>query len=58
MAFFGRQDHHSGGHKPRRATAAMATFYFAKSRQDLGLGSLASRGGPEYAHDNACEISI
>ena len=29
---------------PWCATAAM--FYFAKSRQDLGLGGLASRGSP------------
>ena len=29
-------------------TAAAATaFYYAKFRQDLGLGGLASRGGPE-----------
>ena len=24
-----------------------AAFYFAKSRQDLGLGGLTSHGGPE-----------
>ena len=27
--------------------ATAATFYFAKSRQGLGLGGLASRGDPE-----------
>ena len=32
--------------KIRRDAAASTVFYFAKSRQDLGLGSLASRGGP------------
>ena len=30
-----------------RAAAAAATFYFEKFRQGLGLGGLASRGGPE-----------
>ena len=36
--------------KIRRAAAASTVFYFAKSRQDLGLGGLASRGGPEGRH--------
>ena len=31
----------------RAAAAAAAAFYSAKSRQGLGLGGLASRGGPE-----------
>ena len=35
------QPHH------RRVAAGAATFYFAKSWQDLGLGGLACRGGPE-----------
>ena len=30
----------------QRAAAAVIMFYSAKSRQGLGLGSLASRGGP------------
>ena len=30
-----------------RAAVAAAAFYFAKSRQGLGLGGLASRGGPD-----------
>ena len=30
-----------------RAAVAAAAFYFAKSRQGLGRGGLASRGGPE-----------
>ena len=42
---FGR---HSGGNSQGAAAAAAAAtmFYFAKSRQDLNLGGLASRGGP------------
>ena len=31
----------------RHASVAAAAFYSAKSRQGLGLGGLASRGGPE-----------
>ena len=31
-----------------KATTVAATFYSAKSRQGLGLGGLASRGGPDY----------
>ena len=30
-----------------RATAAAGAFYSVKSRQELGLGGLASRGGPD-----------
>ena len=30
----------------RRATTGAPAFYSAKSRQGLGLGGLASRGGP------------
>jgi hypothetical protein len=35
-----------GAHQ-RHAAAATATFYSAKSKQGLGLGGLASCGGPE-----------
>ena len=36
---------------PPRAATAAAAFYSANSRQGLGLGGLASRGGPEeYAN--------
>ena len=34
-------------HERRRAADAAAAFYSAKSRQGLGLGGLASRGGPD-----------
>ena len=40
---FWRWSHH------RHAAAAAAVFYFAKSRQDLGLAGLTSRGGPANA---------
>ena len=35
----------------QRAAAAGATFYFAKTRQDLGFGNLPSRGSPNMADD-------
>ena len=31
----------------RYASVAAVTFYYAKSRQGLGLGGLAGRGGPD-----------
>ena len=46
---FGRQGHHSGGHISFTAAAA---FYSANSRQGLGLGGLASRGGPVLGFEN------
>ena len=43
----------------RRAAAAGAAFYSTKSRQGLGLGGLASRGGPEEVVDsNAIDKSV
>ena len=41
---FGRQDHYSGGHNP--GAPAYGAFFIAKSRQDFGIGGLASRGSP------------
>ena len=35
----------------QQAAAAGAAFYFAKTRQDLGLGSLLYPRGPDMADD-------
>ena len=47
-----------------RGTTAAAAFYSSKSRQGLGLGGLASRGGPGlinnivHSFESQCEQKI
>ena len=59
MAIFWQARPPQWGPHQRRAAAATAVFYSAKSRQGLGLGGLASRGSPVESGINlALRLSI